>query len=146
MDNETPAEAAGWVAHLKAYRENPDQGHDWDAYGKPVTALLLIVKGRTSGKLRTRPLIYRKVGRNYILVGSKGGSPDHPFWYKNLLANPEAEIQVRREHIKVRARTAQGAEREALWAQMADLLPQFEDYKARTDRELPVVVLEPQDS
>jgi deazaflavin-dependent oxidoreductase (nitroreductase family) len=143
MAEETPAEAAGFLAHLKTYRENPEQGHDWKPYGKAVTALLLTVTGRKSGKLRTRPLIYRKVGDNYVLVGSKGGSPDHPFWYKNLLAHPEAEIQVVRDHIKVRARTAEGAERAALWAQMVELLPQYEEYQSHTSRELPVIVLEP---
>jgi deazaflavin-dependent oxidoreductase (nitroreductase family) len=144
MEKETPAEAAGFLAHLKAYREDPQKGHDWNPYGKQVTALLLTVTGKATGKPRTRPLIYRKVGDNYILVASKGGAPDHPFWYKNLLADPRAEIQVIHDHIKVRARTAEGAERAALWAQMVDLLPQYAEYQARTDRELPVIVLEPE--
>jgi deazaflavin-dependent oxidoreductase (nitroreductase family) len=136
----------GWErikAHLKNYRENPEQGHNWNPYGKEVTALLLTVKGRKTGKPRTLPLIYRKIGKNYVLVGSKGGSPDHPFWYKNLLASPEAEIQVVRDVIKVRARTAEGAEREALWTQMVDLLPQYAEYQSNTERKLPVIVLEP---
>ena len=143
MADEKADEGSRIRDHLKTYRENPEQGHDWNPYGKPVTALLLTVTGRTSGKLRTRPLIYRKIGANYVLVASKGGSPDHPFWYTNLVSNPDCEIQVIREVFKVRARTATGDERAALWPQMVELLPQYEEYQSKTDRELPVVVLEP---
>ncbi len=136
----------GWErikAHLKLYRENPDAGHDWDPYGKMVSSLLLTATGRKTGKARTLPLIYKKVGKAYIIVGSKGGAPDNPVWYKNLQANPDCEIQVKHDHIKVRARTAAGAEREKLWKEMAVVLPQYDEYQARTDRQIPVVVLDP---
>ncbi|MGE0386280.1 MAG: nitroreductase family deazaflavin-dependent oxidoreductase [Gammaproteobacteria bacterium] len=129
--------------HIRQYREDPDAAHAWNPYGKVVTALLLTATGRRSGRQRSLPLIYRKVGADYVIVGSKGGAPDDPVWYKNLQANPDCEIQVGREHLTVRARTAQGAEREALWQQMVELLPQYAEYQARTPRAIPVVVLEP---
>ena len=144
MKKEIPPEAAGFIAHLKTYKEDPDKGHNWNPYGKPVTALLLTVKGRTSGKLRTRPLVYTKVGKNFILVASKGGAPDHPYWYKNLMAASEAKIQVAHDHYEVTARTAEGAEREALWPKVLEQLPQYAEYQTKTDRQLPVIVLEPQ--
>lgn len=129
-------------AHRKQYAEDPDAAHDWNPYGKPTQALLLTTTGRRSGKLRSVPLIYKKVGDAYVIVGSKGGSPDHPQWYKNLLANPDCQIQVAREILQVRARTAEGAERERLWAAALDALPQYADYQKLTERRLPVVVLE----
>jgi len=140
------SENEGWArikAHIETYRADPDKGHAWNPYGKLTTALLLTTTGRKSGKKRTLPLIYRKVGPNYVIAGSKGGTDTHPVWYLNLVANPEVEIQVRHDVMKARARTATGAEREALWKEMIDELPQYEEYQARTDREIPVVVLEP---
>lgn len=141
------AEADGWErikAHIETYRADPEKGHDWNPYGKQTTALLLTTTGRKTGKKRTLPLIYRKIGPNYVIVGSKGGASEDPLWYRNLQANPEAEIQVKFDHLKVRARTAQGAERESLWREMVDELPQYDEYQGRTDREIPVIVLEPQ--
>lgn len=132
----------GIKAHTKLYRENPDEGHEWNPYGKVVPALLLTATGRTTGKPRTLPLIYKTVGNAYVIVGSKGGTPDHPVWYKNLQANPDCEIQVRHDHLKVRARTAEGDERDSLWKEMVEVLPQYTEYQSLTDREIPVVVLE----
>jgi len=141
------AETGTWEsvkAHLENYRRDPEKGHDWNPYGKPTTALLLTTTGRTTGKKRTLPLIYKKVGPNYVIVASKGGSAEDPFWYRNLQANPEAEIQVKHDIIQVRARTAEGAERAALWREAVEQLPQYDEYQARTDRQIPVIVLEPQ--
>lgn len=139
-------ENVGWQrikAHIEQYRSDPDAAHEWNPYGKIVPALLLTFVGRKSGKQRQLPLIYGRAGDAFVIVGSKGGAPDHPQWYVNLLANPDCEIQVARERFKVRARTAEGEERAALWQQMVGILPQYEEYQAATDRELPVVVLEP---
>jgi deazaflavin-dependent oxidoreductase (nitroreductase family) len=138
-------EADGWErikAHIKLYRENPEQAHEWNPYGKVVPALLLTSTGRKSGKARPLPLIYGRDGDNFIIIGSKGGAPEDPQWRKNLLANPDAEVQVAREHYKVRARDASGAERDRLWEMMVGILPQYAEYQARTDRKIPVVVLE----
>jgi len=140
------SENDGWArikAHIETYRSDPEKGHDWNPYGKPTTALLLTTTGRKSGKKRTLPLIYQKVGDNYVIAGSKGGADAHPVWYLNLVANPVVEIQVRHDVMKARARTATGAEREALWKEMVAMLPQYVEYQSKTDRQIPVVVLEP---
>jgi deazaflavin-dependent oxidoreductase (nitroreductase family) len=136
----------GWErirAHIDLYRDDPDKGHDWAPYGKPTTALLLTATGRKTGARHTLPLIYRKVGADFVVVGSKAGAPTHPSWYLNLLANPDCHIQVGRATFKARARTAGGAERAALWPLMVEAFPQYADYQASTEREIPVVVLEP---
>jgi deazaflavin-dependent oxidoreductase (nitroreductase family) len=132
------------AAHTKLYHEDPDKAHEWiNPYGNLTRALLLKVKGRTSGKILDIPLIYGQDGENYLLAGSKGGSADHPQWYKNLMANPDCEIQVGRKHFKVRARTVEGAERPRLWEILAKIFPQYEEYQSITDRQIPVVILEP---
>jgi deazaflavin-dependent oxidoreductase (nitroreductase family) len=76
------------------------------------------------------------------VVASKGGAPDHPDWYKNLVATPDAAIQVRDEQIAVRARTAQDDERDRLWGLMTEAWPAYSDYQRKTDRQIPVVVFE----
>ena len=129
--------------HLKQYREDPEAAHDWNPYGKVVPALLLTAYGRKTGKPRSRPLIYKKVGDDYVIVASMGGAPTDPNWYQNLVANPDCEIQVAKDVIPVRARTAEGDERARLWADMVEVLPQYAEYQTLTDRQIPVVVLEP---
>jgi deazaflavin-dependent oxidoreductase (nitroreductase family) len=114
--------------------------------GKLVKApvLLLTTTGRKSGRSRTSPLLYARAGDNgYMVIASKGGAPQHPLWYLNLQANPLAEVTVGRETRNVRARDAQGEERERLWRSLADLYPGYDRYAQRTSREIPVVVLEP---
>jgi deazaflavin-dependent oxidoreductase (nitroreductase family) len=86
-------------------------------------------------------LIHRVDGDRWVIVASKGGAPDHPGWFKNLEADPEAEIQVKDEVIPVRASVAEGDERERLWSEMVDAWPDYEDYKKKTDRQIPVVIL-----
>jgi deazaflavin-dependent oxidoreductase (nitroreductase family) len=126
-------------AHVRAYRETGgEQGYHW----RGTTTLLLTTVGRRSGAERTTPLIYRDDGERWVVVASKGGSPEHPNWFKNLLANEEATIQVKRDVIPVRAHAASGAERERLWELMSDVWPAYRDYQRRTQREIPVVVLE----
>ena len=77
---------------------------------------------------------------------SKGGMPTHPAWYLNLCAQPEVKVQVATKKLRARARTAQGAERASLWQQMAKIYPPYDDYQKRTEREIPVVVLDPVDA
>lgn len=131
--------------HIRRYEEDPVAAHEHNPYGKLVSALLLTAKGRRTGKERSLPLIYKKVGDSFVIVGSKGGADDHPAWYKNLEANPDCHIQVAKDHYDVRARTAIGAEREDLWTQMVELLPQYAEYQSRTERQIPIVVLDPQE-
>jgi deazaflavin-dependent oxidoreductase (nitroreductase family) len=126
-------------AHVRAYRETGgEDGYHW----RGTTILLLTTVGRSSGQPRTTPLIFREDGGRWVVVASKGGSPDHPDWFKNLSTTPEATIQVRDQEIPVRARTAEGAERSRLWDLMAEIWPAYNQYRQRTDREIPVVVLE----
>jgi deazaflavin-dependent oxidoreductase (nitroreductase family) len=125
--------------HVRRYRETGGEvGHTWNG----VPTLLLTTTGRTSGEQRTTPLIYGRDGENYLIVASKGGAPEHPGWYRNLSKTPEVELQVKDEVFPARARTASAEERPRLWQQMAEIWPQYDDYAQKTDREIPVVVLE----
>jgi len=145
---ETEKEPLDWIAaHVRLYREDPDKGHLWDSTtaGGPgvLPTLLLSTTGRRSGKTRLSPLIYGKADKSFVIIASKGGDPRHPAWYLNLQQNPECEIQVAHDHFRVRARTAQGGERETLWRQLAVIYPPYNDYQAATSRKIPVVVLDP---
>jgi deazaflavin-dependent oxidoreductase (nitroreductase family) len=124
--------------HVRIYRETGgERGYHW----KGTTILLLTTEGRRSGESRTTPLIHRTDGDRWIIVASRGGTPANPGWYENLKANPEVTIQVRDETIPVLATTAAGEERERLWSRMAEVWPDYDAYQARTEREIPVVVL-----
>ncbi len=124
--------------HVRVYRETGgERGYRW----RGTTILLLTTRGRKSGRERTTPLIHRTDADRFVIVASKGGAPEHPGWYENLRAEPDATIQVRDEVIAVRAEDAAGAERERLWALMCEVWPAYADYQARTEREIPVVVL-----
>lgn len=125
--------------HVRVYRETGgERGYHW----RGTEILLLTTTGRSSGEERTTPLIHRADGGHWVVVASKGGAPDHPGWYKNLQASPEATIQVRTETIPVRARDAEGPERERLWSLMTEVWPAYDEYQGRTDRRIPVVVFE----
>lgn len=105
--------------------------------------LLLDHVGAKSGKRRTTPLLYVRDGEQYVIVASKGGHPKHPAWLHNLRANPDTEIQVGSRRMKVHAREARPEERGRLWAKAVAAWKAYEDYQARTDREIPLVVLDP---
>lgn len=143
------SELPQWIAdHIRRYREsNGADGHLWDssvAGGKGlVPTLLLTTTGRKSGQPRVLPLIYGKTPTGYAIVASKGGHPSHPAWYLNLLAQPRVRVQVGADEFEAMARVTSGAERDAIWKQMAALYPPYDDYQKRTRREIPVVVLEP---
>jgi deazaflavin-dependent oxidoreductase (nitroreductase family) len=107
-----------------------------------LPVLLLTTIGRKSGQPRTQPLAYTRAGDGYAVIASKGGAPQHPLWYLNLRANPLAEVTVGRETRKVRARDAEGEERERLWRALAYLYPGYDRYAQKTSRRIPVVVLE----
>ena len=110
--------------------------------GRPM--LLLHTVGRRSAERRTATLLYAQDGDRYVIVASRYGGPKHPGWYHNLVAQPDAEIQVGTRRIPVHAHVAEGEEREAAWA-LADRVNkgQYSVYQSRTDRTIPVVVLEP---
>lgn len=114
--------------------------------GRPeltVPSLLLTTKGRKSGERFIFPLFYGEVGDSYFVVASKGGAPQHPGWYQNLVADPVVDVQVGTRKLRARARTATGEERTRLWAEALKFWPPYADYQRQTDREIPVVVLDP---
>ena len=126
--------------HVQRYRETGGEvGHRWKRGAK---ILLLTTTGRTTGEPRTTPLIYEEDGDRYVIVASQGGAPTHPGWYRNLSKDPEVELQVLDEVFPARARTAEGEERERLWKLVNQQWPDYDAYQTRTDREIPVVVLE----
>jgi deazaflavin-dependent oxidoreductase (nitroreductase family) len=127
--------------HVRRYIETDGrEGHDWQP-GVPV--LLLTTVGRKSGKERTTPLIYQQEGDAYLVVASKGGTDAPPDWYLNLQAKPDVQVQVRGEKMTALARTATATEKPTLWRKMASVWPDYDDYQTKTEREIPVVVLEP---
>ena len=130
----------GWVnQHIRGYVESDgEKGHHW----RGVNTLLLTTKGRKSGKLRRTALIYGRDGDRYVVVASKGGAKKHPEWYLNLVENPEVEVQVGAEKFKARARTASTEEKPELWRLMTSIWPDYDNYQAKTKRDIPVVVLE----
>jgi proline iminopeptidase len=126
--------------HVQRYRETGGEvGHLWKRGSK---VLLLTTKGRKTGKATTTPLIYESDGENYVVVASKGGAPEHPGWYRNLVKSPDVELQVKDDVFIARARVAEGPERERLWKLVNEQWPDYDAYQQRTDREIPVVVLE----
>jgi deazaflavin-dependent oxidoreductase (nitroreductase family) len=129
-----------WIAeHLKKYlATNGADGHVWNG----VHTLLLTTTGRKSGEARTLPLIYGQDGVRYVIVASRGGAPDHPGWYKNLVAQPEVQLQVAADRFAARASTATGTERARLWQAMTKIWPAYDEYQKKTSREIPVVTLE----
>src|SRR5262245_51920684 len=127
----------GWVGkHVRQYVESDGKkGHKWNGH----TTLLLTTRGRKSGRLRRTALIYGRDGEDYLLVASNGGSPDHPLWYLNLVADPKVELQVGAEKFKARARTANAKEKPRLWKIMSKLFPTYDKYQAKAGREIPLI-------
>jgi deazaflavin-dependent oxidoreductase (nitroreductase family) len=129
-----------WVAeHIRRYVET--DGADGHLYqGWPT--LLLTTRGRKSGQLRRTALIYGQDGDDYLVVGSNAGAARDPDWYLNLLEHPEVAVQVGADKFTARARTATAAEKPPLWQRMASIFPLYDEYRARAERDIPVVVLE----
>ncbi len=125
--------------HVERYQETDGRvGHEWEG----TTTLLLTTVGRKSGERRTTPLIYQKSGDAYLVVASKGGNDKPPLWYLNIEADPDVEVQVLGEKFTARARTATAEEKPALWDTMTEAWPAYDDYQRKTERVIPVVVLE----
>jgi deazaflavin-dependent oxidoreductase (nitroreductase family) len=138
--NDIPASRADWIkGHQKQYLESGGkEGHIWNG----VPTLLLTTTGKKSGKETTTPLIYGKAGESLVIVASKGGAPDHPMWYTNLAANSRVTVQVGEETFSGTARTAGADEKPALWKTMTAIWPAYDEYQTKTDREIPVVVID----
>lgn len=136
-----------WITeHVELYRKDPVAGHLWTppTGGEPVPTLLLTTTGRRSGQARVLPLIYGDApGGAAVIIASKGGAPEHPAWYNNLVADPNVSVQIAERTFDGIARVASGDERARLWDAMTKIWPPYTDYQAATEREIPVVVLEP---
>lgn len=132
----------GWVReHIEDYVTSDGQkGHHW----RGMTTLLLTTRGRKSGLLRRTALIYGRDGDNYLIVASNGGSAEHPLWYLNLAADPRVELQVGPDRFAARARTATPEEKARLWPVMAAIFPTYDRYEKKTRRDIPLVILEPE--
>ena len=141
MTTEQPIDnPTDWVnRHIQDYVESGGtRGHRW----KGVPTLLLTTRGRRTGDLRRTALIYGSDGDRYLVVASYGGRPHHPAWYHNLIADPDVTVQVGDETFAAQARPATADERPRLWELMAEIWPDYDGYQRKTDREIPVVVLE----
>ena len=108
-----------------------------------ATMLLLHTKGAKSGLPRVNPLVYLPDGGRYVVIASKGGAPEDPQWYRNLLADPNVEIEVGTRRFPVRATVITGPERDELYARQVERRPAFAEYEKRTTRTIPVIALEP---
>ncbi|MGV1048173.1 MAG: nitroreductase family deazaflavin-dependent oxidoreductase [Solirubrobacterales bacterium] len=125
--------------HVDRYRATGgEEGHEWQG----TQALLLTTTGRKSGEERTTPLIYAPYGDAYTIVASKGGADEPPAWYLNLSENPEVEVQVKADRFKANARTASAEEKAEIWPTMVAEWPAYDEYQQKTERQIPVVVLE----
>lgn len=140
-----------WIErHLKTYLETDGaDGHLLDftrGGGRPETpTLILKTIGRRTGEPHLTPLIYGRHGREIVVIGSKGGAPAHPAWYLNLTSRPEVSFQVADKKYRGSWREAEGAERTQVWNEMVELYPPYQAYQAGTDRQIPVILLDPRE-
>jgi deazaflavin-dependent oxidoreductase (nitroreductase family) len=126
--------------HVRRYQETEGAvGYDWE---DGTTILLLTTTGRKSGQQRTKALIYRDWEGSQLVVASKGGAPKPPSWLRNIEADPNVQVQIKADRFPARARIASAAERPRLWRLMTEVWPAYDEYQQKTDREIPVVVLE----
>lgn len=126
--------------HVDRYRATDgEEGYRWQ---RDTRILLLTTRGRRSGVERTTPLIYEPHGDDYLIVASKGGTDEAPAWYRNLQADAHVQVQIRGEVFRARARDATPEEKPEMWRTMTAVWPDYDAYQQRTEREIPVVVLE----
>ena len=134
-------------AQVWIYRKTGGRiGEKWRVgagFRKPVPTLLLDHVGRKSGTSFTVPLLYLRDGSDIVVVASQGGRPEHPQWYRNLMANPDTQVQIGPERRAVHAVIADTAARERLWPKLVELYADFDTYQSWTEREIPVIVLQP---
>lgn len=125
--------------HVERYEQTDGaEGHEWQG----TTALILTTRGRKSGETRRTPLIYQRNGDDVLIVASRGGDPKPPAWYLNLQDEPVVGVQIADDRFSARARDATDAERAQLWSVMTAAWPAYDEYQEKTDRPIPIVVLE----
>src|SRR5688500_7962270 len=131
-----------WVGeHIREYvATDGRRGHRLG--GWKASTLLLVTRGRRSGKLRRTALAYGEHDARYVVIASNGGAKRHPDWYLNLVADPAVQVQVRDQRFAARARDARADERPALWKLMTSIGPSLDDFQRKSGREIPVVILE----
>jgi deazaflavin-dependent oxidoreductase (nitroreductase family) len=128
-------------AHVARYLET--DGADGYAWRNDTTILLLFTRGRKSGEERINALIFQPWQDAYLVVASKGGTDAPPGWFVNLQADPsQVEVQIKGERFKVTPRVADATEKPAMWKLMCEAWPDYDDYQTKTEREIPIVVLE----
>lgn len=134
------------LKHIASYQSDPESAHDWDTTQVggpgPVPTLLLTTTGRQTGEPRPTPLLYQPCGTGFIVVASQRGARKNPAWYRNLVADPACSLQVGRFRYSANARILSGDERSRYWDWMTRFWPLYNDYQSRTQREIPVVILD----
>ncbi len=140
--DETPIDPTGdsWIAeHVKVYVESGGkEGHIWQP---GVPTLLLTTRGNKSGTARRTALIYGRDGNDYVVMASYAGSPTHPDWYLNLVADPEVVIQMGEDVTASTARTVADEDRDRVWKIMTAIWPDYDEYSAKTNRKIPLVAI-----
>jgi len=126
--------------HIDRYQAT--DGEEGFLWLRGTHILILTTTGRRTGKQHSTPLIFREHGDDYLVVASKGGADEPPAWYLNLQADPTVGVQIKGDRFTARARTATPEEMPQMWREMAEVWPDYDVYQRKTDREIPVVVLE----
>ena len=132
-----------YVARLNTWLYRASGGRIFGTWLRGAPIGLLTYRGRKTGGTFTTPLLYLRDGERVLVVGSKGGMSHHPLWYRNLVDNPDCEFEIGIERRPYRARTGTPEEKKAYWPRLVAMYPDYDAYQARTDRDIPVVILEP---
>lgn len=131
------------LGSLHAWLYQKTDGRIGSRFSAGAPVMLLTTRGRKTGLPRTSPLVYLHDGERLVVVASKGGHPNHPAWYLNLTARPEVEVQIGEERRTMHAETASPQQKAAYWPRLIAVYPPYQAYQARTDRDIPVIVLKP---
>jgi deazaflavin-dependent oxidoreductase (nitroreductase family) len=132
-----------YIAKLNTWIYRASGGKIFGKWLRGAPIGLLTYRGRKSGRSLTTPLLYLSDGDRVVVVASKGGMSHHPLWYQNLVAHPDCEFDIGTQRRAYRARTGTPEEKQAYWPRLTAMYPDYQDYQARTDRDIPVVILEP---
>lgn len=132
-----------WISRVNTWMYRRGGGEGLGGTFQNIPVALLTTTGRKTGKARVSPLYFLRDGDRVIVAASKSGSEKHPMWYLNLQANPEVQVQIKKEILNLHARDATDDERARYWAQLVDMYPTYDDYQSWTDRRIPIVVCEP---